>query len=220
MAKKKLRQLEKKSNLTIVYAGLAVLFIAALVVYFYTSPAPEKPEEKLPSAGEYVKLTMPSTYEPGSVKIMVFLKFDCSHCYDLDKNLVQLLKKYGDNVSVTYVPIAWPKQSTKSIEAYIIAGQMGKSDEMREELFQARFVKGMDVMESVIALEDIAARIGLGADFNAKLEGNEARKAALSNLELMNKYGVQGTPAVVINGNLQVNPTINNIDTIIGSLLS
>ncbi len=207
----------KKSNLTLVYIGLAVLVIAALMLLF----AQEKPREKLPAAGEYVKLNMPTSYEPGKVKIIEFLKFDCSHCYDLHKNMPQLLEKYGGNVTITYVPVVFPGQSTKSIEAYIIAEYMGKGEEMRDALFQAKFIKGMDVMESTLALENVAASIvGVEEDFNAQLEGNDARTDALNNLELMNKYGVQGTPTVIINGNILVNPpTITNLDTVIGSLL-
>ncbi len=222
MAKKKFKKPEKKSNLTIIYAGLALLFIASLIVYI--SVASEKPQGKLPSAGEYVKLNTPTTHEPGKVKIIEFLKFDCSHCYDLNKNMPKLLEKYGDKVNITYIPIVWKGKSTKSIEAYIIAEQMGKGEEMRDALFEAeaqfQVGKGMDVMESLIALENVAASIGLGTEFNSKLKGNETRKAALSNLELMNKYAVTGTPTLVINGNLQVKPTIENLDAVISSLLS
>ncbi|MDD5473825.1 MAG: thioredoxin domain-containing protein [Candidatus Methanoperedens sp.] len=219
MAKKKHIPPPKKSNPALVYAGLAALVIAALVIFFTSGTPPEK-TGKLPTAGEYLKLSQQSNYEPGIVKIMVFMKFDCPHCYELDKNMPQLLQKYGDKVKVTYVPIVWPKQSTKSIEAYIIAERMGKGKEMRVALFRAKFEKGMDIMESTLALEDVAASIGLEADFNAQLEGGDGKKAAQANLALMNKYGVQGTPTVVINGNLDVNPAIANLDTVIGSLLS
>lgn len=217
MSKKKTVPPPKKSNLTLIYLGLAVLIIAALAVYF--SANHEAPEEKLPAAGEYVKLNLPTTYEPGKVKIIEFLKFDCSHCYDLHKNLPQLLEKYGDNVSITYVPIVWQGQSTKSIEAYIIAEQMGKGEEMQDALFNALWVNKMDVMESTIALENAAASIGLGPEFNKELEGNNARALALANLQNMTRYGVQGTPTVIINGNLQVTPTVTNLDAVIGSLL-
>ncbi len=214
MSKKKRKVPPKKSNPTLLYLGLAILVIAAVL---YSLSVPGKPQEKLPTSGEYVKLNMPSTYEPGKVKIIEFLKFDCSHCYDLHKDMPQLLKKYGDNVSITYVPIVWPGQSTKSIDAYIIAEQVGKGEEMRDALFQARFVNGTDVIESTLALENVASRIGLGEDFKSKLK--DASKAA-PNLELMKKYGVQATPTVIINGNLKVTPTAANLDAVIGSLLS
>jgi thiol:disulfide interchange protein DsbA len=221
MAKKKRIQPKKKSNRTLIYAGLAVLLIALLAVYASSNPPAEKPQGKLPTAGGWNKTNMPTTYEPGKVKITEFLKFDCSHCDDLHKNMPQLLKKYKDNVTITYVPIVWPGQSTKSVEAYILAEQMGKGEEMLNALFTTQFVNGIDVMESIPNLEGVAASIGLGADFNAKLEGGSARQAALANLELMNKYSVQGTPTIIINGNILVNPpTATNLDTVIGSLLS
>jgi len=216
--KKKLKQPEKKSNTILIYAGLALLVIIVLVTSLTLYS--EKPLEKLPSAGEFTRLDKPTTYEPGKVKMTVFLKFDCPHCYTFDNDLPQLLKKYGNNVSVTYVPVVWRGQSTKSIEAYILAEEMGKSDEMREALFQAKFRKGMDIMESVLALEDVAASIGLGADFNTRLERDEAKQAALENLRLMRDYNIHGTPTVILNGNLLVNHSISNLDAVIGSLLS
>ncbi len=222
MAKKKQKQKPpKKSSMTLIYVAAALVVIAALAVYISYKPAAETPPEKLPSTGEYLKLNKPTTYEPGKVRIIEFLKFDCSHCYDLHKNLPQLLEKYGDNVNITYVPIIWQGQSTKSIEAYIIAEQMGKGEEMQDALFTAEFSKGMDIMGSIPALENVASGIGLGTDFNARLEGNDARNAALANLNLMRDYDVQGTPTLIINGNLMVNPpTAENLDKIISSLLS
>lgn len=221
MAKKKPVKIKKKSNKTLYYLVAAVIIIAGISFYFYSAP---KPVDKI--AGEYTKLGNPGTYEPGKVKIMEIMKFDCSHCYDLHKEFPTLLNKYGDKIEITYIPVVWAEQSTKSIEAYIIAKSMGKGDEMKDAMFesQALFqqgkVNGKDVMESLIALEDIASQVGLGPDFNAKLESGFAKNDALYNLKLMRDYNLQGTPMVIINGNLSVKPTISNLDTVIGSLLS
>jgi thiol:disulfide interchange protein DsbA len=170
-------------------------------------------------AGDYTKLNNPSTSEPGKVKIMEFLNFNCIHCYDLQKNMPQLLQKYGDKAEITYIPINFSKQSTKSVEAYIIAKQMGKGDEMYVALFNANFEKGIDIMESTIAIETVASGIGLGPDFNQKLESGAAAKEALDNFKLANNYHIDGTPTVIINGNLMVVPTIENLDKVIGSIL-
>jgi thiol:disulfide interchange protein DsbA len=231
MSKKKKQKLpEKKSNPTIIYAAVAVLAVVVIAVLLLNFPSAQQPPEKLPTSGGYVRLSFPTTYEPGKVKITEFLKFDCPHCYDLHNNLPQLLEKYGNNVTITYVPIIFPGQSTKSIEAYIIADQMGKGKEMQDALFNEAHTEMLSgkvigtnlmVMESVPTLESVAASIGLGTDFNAKLEGNQASNAANANLQLMNKYGVQGTPTIIINGNLQVDPpTAENLDSVIGSLQS
>jgi thiol:disulfide interchange protein DsbA len=188
----------------------------------------EKPVEKFPAAGGYKQLSFPATYEPGKVKIIEFLKFNCPFCYMLHTNLPQILEKYGDNVTITYVPIVWPGESTKTIDAYIIAEQMGKGKEMQDALFNEAAAEGLTngnenliMMNSVPTLERVAASIGLGSDFNAKLEGNLASNATNANLQLMNKYGVQSTPTIIINGNLLVNPpTAANLDTVLSSLLS
>jgi len=67
-----------------------VLVIAAFVLYFYAAPQ-ETPVEKVPTTGEYVKLNLTSTYEPSKIKIIEFMKFDCSHCYEFHKNLPDIV---------------------------------------------------------------------------------------------------------------------------------
>jgi len=205
MAKKKRAQPEKKKSDKLIYAGLAVLVLAAAGLYLSSNSAPV-PDIFQPT-------------EPGKVKIVEFLKFDCSHCNDLHKEMPNVLKKYGDKVEILYIPIVWPGQSTKSIEAYNISEQMGKGEEMQDALFNAKFVKGMDIMESTLALETVASDIGLGADFKSKLEGNEGKKAAADSKALMDKYGVQATPTVFINGK-QITPLPTFIDSNISSMLS
>ncbi len=223
MAKKKPVKIPNKSNRTIYYLVTAVIIIGALALYFYSAP---KPVDDQQIAGEYTKLGNPGTYEQGKVNILEIMKFDCSHCYDLHKELPPLLNKYGDKIEITYIPVVWEGQSTKSIEAYIIAKSMGKGEEMKDamyesqELFRQGKANGKDVMESLIALEEIASKVGLGPDFNSKLESGFAKNDALQNLKLMRDYNLQGTPMVIINGNLNVKPTISNLDTVIGSLLS
>ncbi len=222
----------KKSNLTLVYAGLAVLVIAALVIYS-SSPATETPPEKLPTAGKYVKLDKPGTYEPGKVKITEFLKFNCGHCYALNSQLPALKKKYGDNLSITYKPMLWrsvPQDQgfRKSIEAYIIANRSEKGGEMKDALFKAMFVDKKD-LTSEIVLADIGRSVGLGEEFSAALKNGAAKDEAEANIRLAESFQVDETPTIVINGNLKVTPSMTNEDTaamtgnldaIIGSLLS
>lgn len=219
MAKKKQKVPErksKKSNRTIVYVILAVLFIAAVAIYFTSTP-PQTPQNTTQD------IFQPA---PGKVKIVEFLKFNCPFCYNLHTNLPQILEKYGDNVTITYVPIVWPGESTKSIEAYIIADQMGKGKEMQDALFNEAAAEGLTqgkedlmVMDNVQTLEKVAASIGLGADFNKKLEGGDAKDAALSNLALMAKYNVDSTPTIFVNGK-RIGSTANDLDTSINATIS
>lgn len=215
MAKKRQKLPDKKSGIQTIHIILAVLVIAALAIYFLNSGGNNS--DTLP-ADNFKKLN--TTIEPGKVKIIEFLNFGCTHCNDLRKDMPRLLQKYGDKVEITYIPINFPRQSTKSVEAYLIAEQMGKGDEMLNALFDARFDKGMDILESTIAIETVAASIGLGADFNQKLESGAMKNAANYNLRLANDYNIAGTPSVFINGKPQEDYSIANLDKVTGSILS
>jgi thiol:disulfide interchange protein DsbA len=206
MAKKKRAQPEKKKSNKLIYAGLAVLILAAAGLYFSSVSAPNNKQD----------IFQPT--QPGKIKVVEFMKFDCIHCYNLHNEMPQILKKYGDKVQIVYVPIVFPGQSTKSIEAYIIAQQMGKGDNMIDALFTAKFEKGMDIMESTPDLESVAASIGLGIDFNSKLEGKNAEGAARANLALMTTHGVDSTPTIFVNGK-QIGPLATDLDTNISSML-
>lgn len=234
MAKKKQKQPEKKSNLAIVYAALALLVIAVLVGFISLNKAPEKPVEKLPSAGEYVKLTdKTTTYEPGIVKMTEFMKFNCGHCYTLNQQLPALKKKYGDKLMITYKPMLWrtaanDQQFRKSIEAYILAERMGKGEEMKDALFKAMFVDKKDLTSEII-LSDIAAGIGLGDDFSTALKNGDAKDEAEADIRLAESFQVDETPTVIVNGNLKITPALTNrdmnqmsanLDAIINSLLT
>jgi len=231
MAKKKRRQPEKKSSPMLVYVGLALLVIA-LGAYFL-STSQEKPQEKIPTSGKYVKLNKQSTYEPGEVKITEFLKFNCGHCYTLNQQMPALKKKYGENLSITYKPMLWrmvPQDQAfrKSIEAYIIAERMGKGEEMKDALFKALFVDKKD-LSSEIVLGDIAKSAGLGEDFSAALKRGDAKDEAEANIRLAESFQVDETPTIIVNGNLKITPAMTNedmgamagnIDAVVASLLS
>ncbi len=233
MAKKKRVQPVKKPNRTLIYAGLAVLLIAVLGVYFFTISAQDKPQEKLPASGKFAQLNKPSTYEPGKVKITEFMKFNCGHCYALNPQMQALKQKYGDKLEITYKPMLWrtvPRESgfRKSIEAYILAQRMGKGEEMKDALFAAVFVDKKD-LTTTTELADIGKNVGLGDDFVKALNNGDAKDEAEANINLAESFQVDETPTIIVNGNLKVNPSMTNedmdamaknLDTIIGSLLS
>lgn len=224
MSKKKRMPPPKKSSRTMIYAGIALIVIIAAVVYTssntpndlltdaysFESPMPVQ------STGAFSSLEV-NPSESGKVRIVEFMKFDCDHCYDLNKEMPNILKNYGDRVEIIYVPISFQGQSIKSIEAYLIAKEMGKGKEMRDALFHSKFESNRDVMESMLAIKDVAASIGLGPDFNSKLERGYAEKAALKNNAYAGMYSIKGTPTVLINGK-EVN--VPDINATISSILN
>jgi thiol:disulfide interchange protein DsbA len=217
MAKKKRAPTTpKKSNNTFIYAGIALLVIIAAFAYISLNRPTEfltnaySFEDQIPSqnTSAYSSLDV-NPSELGKVRIVEFMKFDCSHCNDLNKEMSEILKNYGDSVEIIYVPVSFEGQSIKSIEAYLIAKEMGKGKEMRDALFNAKFESKRDVMESMLVMKEVAASIGMGTDFNSKLEKGYAEKAALKNNAYAGMYQIKGTPTVLINGKEVNVPDIN-----------
>ncbi|HUW67340.1 MAG TPA: DsbA family protein [Candidatus Nanoarchaeia archaeon] len=236
MAKKKRKrnvEPENKLNKNLLYAAIAVVAVIVIaLIWSFSGSSTEVPEEKITTSGKFLKINEPSTYEPGKVKIIDYFKFNCGHCYSLNQRMPELEEKYGDQLEITYRPMLWltePKDLPfrKSNEAYIIAERMGKGDEMKSALFDALFLDNKDLSD-VAVLEDIASSIGLGDDFATALENGEARDEAQEYINLARPLVLE-TPTIIINGNLKVTPTltgggidqmVDNMDTIIGSLLS
>lgn len=198
--------------------------IAFVIILVYAGIS--RDDDHLPTAGNFVKLNKPSTYEAGKVKMMEFFKFNCGHCYEFHQMLPELEKKY--DLEITYIPMLWLSMDEaliKSNEAYILAEKMGKGNEMKDALFKAYFVDRMDIT-SIAVLEDIGRDIGLGEDFVTALRSGDARKEAEEYIKLAESYQVYETPTIIINGNLKITPSltygnvermVNNLDIIIGS---
>ena len=234
MAKKKrVPTPPKKSNKTLIYAGLAILVIAVLgFIILNNNTTPETPG-KVPTEGKFIKLNKPGTYEPGKVKIVEFMKFGCGHCNVLNQYMPELKKKYGDKLEVVYKPMLWrslPQDlaSKKSIEAYILANRSGKGEEMKDALFKAIWVDKKDITSEIV-LSDIAISVGLSEDFTAALKRGDAKDEAEANINLAESFEVGFTPTLIINGNLKVDPSLTNedsklmnenLDKVIDSLLS
>ncbi len=224
MAKKKHIPPPKKSSNTKIYAGIALLVIIVAVAFITLNRPTDiltnaySFEDQIPAKNKtaFSSLDM-NPSEQGKVRIVEFMKFDCIHCYNLNNETPQILNKYGNRVEIIYVPISFEGQSIKSIEAYLIAKEMGKGKEMRNALFKARFESNRDVMGSMLVLKDVASSVGLGPDFNTKLESGYAEKAAIKNNVYAGMYVSKGTPTVYINGK---EVQVKDIDTTISSILN
>ena len=149
MVKNKLRNSNRKSkvsNMKKTIIGIAVLTVIVLG-YYYLSPQEDASNslDVKKIEGKYTLLSRNPTPYQGKVVATEFMSFYCDHCYGLEERMPAILEKYGERLQVVYKPIVWSGQSTNSVEAYIIAEQLGKEKEMREALFNAQFKEGKDI---------------------------------------------------------------------------
>ncbi len=210
------------SNSKLVLAGVIVLILAG---YFIFGSGGDNSLETPPPAdiaGKYMLFSdKASTHVQGRVELIEFFDFTCSHCYAFHKDTWPALKnKYGDKVELIDTGIPLRESSIPPLEAYEIAKDFGKGEEMKDALFTAFHEEDLDITKVQI-LADIAEKIGLErAAFSDALSSRSKASLVESNRRLANSYKLTGTPTFVLDGNIKATGTSSdNLQAIIDSIL-
>ena len=163
-----------------------------------------------------------STHDRGKVKITIFFDFFCPHCHQFDSVVMPLLEReYGKKLQVTYMgyPIIY-QDSVIPIEAFELAKDEGKGEEMKNAIFDAIYYKRKDGA-NIDVLTSLAQSIGLNAEkFKKRLESGEKKKVVESGKELAKSYGAKSTPTVIIDGNTIIKDnTLATVSSLVSKIL-
>ncbi len=150
-------------------------------------------------------------YDGKTVDVVEFLSFYCGHCYHFERAIPVIKGNFPKRIRWKVFPIYWGKGSPKPGEAYLIAEEAGRGEQMKKAIFDAFFIGRKDIGD-VAVLESIAAKAGLGFDFSFKLRSGEKAKAASDALNMARVYGVNATPTLIIAGNIMTTPDMFNGD--------
>jgi len=149
-------------------------------------------------------------YDGESVDVVEFLSFSCGHCYSFERSIPVIKGNFPKKIKWRIVPIYWGERaSTKPGEAYLLAEEAGKGEEMKKALFQASMVDKLNI-ENISVLEKIASETGLGFDFSKKLRAGEKAGEVRKGLQLAREYRVNETPTLIIAGNIMTSPQAMN----------
>ncbi|MEE8359268.1 MAG: DsbA family protein [Candidatus Hydrothermarchaeales archaeon] len=226
--KKRRKALEKRdetpesSNNKHYYMILIALVLVIIAGYYLVIPRSKTPSidaEKI--QGKFVLVENNAyTHEPGKVGMLEFFDFYCGHCYLLHKTLPNLQTKYGEKLEVTYVGFPLRPTSYLPLEAYELALEQGKGEEMKDVIYAAIHVDNKDVSD-METLRGFAEEAGLDIEeFEEGLRSRKKKSKINDNLALGNSYGLKGTPTVILDGQIMVTDNSQeNLNTIIKSLL-
>jgi protein-disulfide isomerase len=156
--------------------------------------------------------------ETAPVTIVEFSDFQCPFCSRVVPTLEQVRAKYGDRVRLVFrqFPLGIHPNAQKAAEAALCAKDQGKFWEMHDAMFKDQ--QGL----AVDGLKAKAAAVGLKADeFNACLDSGKKADEVKRDMEAGTQAGVNGTPAMFINGRLISGAVpIDQITTVIDDELS
>ncbi len=152
-------------------------------------------------------------FDGKTVEVIEFMSFYCDGCYDFEKSIPVIKGNFPKKIKWKSIPIYWGKGSPKPGEAYFLAEEAGKGEQMKEALFRAHFVERKNIGD-IKVLEEIGQKMGLGIDFSKRLRAGDKAKDVQKALDMAGAYGVDETPTLIIAGNIMTNPHAfnHNID--------
>jgi protein-disulfide isomerase len=131
------------------------------------------------------------------LQVVIFSDFQCPFCKRVEPQLSQLEKEYGSKVHMTWknYPLPFHNNAEPAAEAAMAAGAQGKFWQMHDKLFENNTALTRP------DLEKYAQELGLDmAKFKADLDAQKYKDSIQSDTKEGQAVGVNGTPAVFING--------------------
>ena len=131
------------------------------------------------------------------LEVIIFSDFQCPFCKRVEPTLAQIEKEYGGKVRFTWknYPLPFHNNAEPAAEAAMAAKAQGKFWEMHDKLFANN--TALDRAN----LEKYAQELGLDmAKFKADLDASKYKDAIEAETKEGQGLGVNGTPAVFING--------------------
>lgn len=155
---------------------------------------------------EYVKL--PAPYQrysaAGKVEVVEVFSYGCIHCAHFAPLAEKLRKELPPGVEFKLLPAPFSAEWLPFARAYYAAKQLGVVDRTHLQLFTAKFDQHYPI-NSINELADFYAREGVDrAKFMSIATSPEVTAKMKSDLALIQKWQVDRTPTLVVDGKYRV----------------
>jgi protein dithiol oxidoreductase (disulfide-forming) len=166
-------------------------------------PAAAAAPANTPTEGqEYVATSAPGRYAPqDKVELVEVFSYGCIHCAHYESYVEDLQKKLPKGVTFHAVPAAFNDAWLPYAQAYYAAKKLNVSPEAHAALFKAIHTDHYPLG----TVEELAAwyhqHYAVDADkFIAVAKSDEVKKQILADTKLLQGWGIDGTPTIVVNG--------------------
>lgn len=169
------------------------------------APAPEPPPSPLQPEPPVIQFTdlegKPFEGTPGApVTLVEFSDFHCPFCGRVAPTIQELMKNFEGKIFHVWrhFPLSFHTGADKTHEASECAGEQGKFWEYHRQVFEnQQRLHEKDILKNLAKSAHLDVK-----KFEKCLESGEFKDAVQRDLQAGRAAGVQGTPAVYINGRL------------------
>ncbi|HEU4619582.1 MAG TPA: thiol:disulfide interchange protein DsbA/DsbL [Gammaproteobacteria bacterium] len=142
----------------------------------------------------------PTSVPGGKVEVTEVFMYSCPHCYAFEPMLQDWEKSKADYVEFVRLPASWNRVAKLHAQAYYTAQVLGKLGEMDQAFFHEFHVQH-NFLDTTDKLRDFFGRYGVDAKtFDKTFDSPEVRAKMQHADDLIERYGVTGTPSLVVNG--------------------
>lgn len=192
------------------FRSLFVIFLAFLV----TGPAVAVEYEE---GAAYQRIIPPQpTADDDVVEVVEVFWYGCPHCHRFQPHVERWLEDRPEGVRFIRLPAILNESWAIHARAYYTAEALGVTDRIHADLFDAIHNKKRRI-DTEDALTEFFVAHGVDAEefrktFNSFAVDSKVRRARL----LTRRYGIRGTPAVVVNGKYRTGPGMaGSFDTLV-----
>ncbi len=146
---------------------------------------------------------VPKAHTVEKVVFEEFMNFGCPHCNNLREASIEFRKQQKDHVEFIDIPIVFRGQDDAPLRLYYVARKLGKGDQIKDELFKARFTHGVDVFDKGI-VNYLARSLGLSEAFQKEKDAPWVNQLIAEGELKAQQYGLTGTPTVVLQYSLKM----------------
>ena len=174
--------------------------------------------QSLYTEGQHYRLVdpvQPTDVASGKVEVMEIFSYACVHCAHFEPFIAAWKKSMPANVQFRALPAVFSPAWEPYARAYFAAESLKALDKLHEPLFKALHTDRKSIA-SIEAIADFAATQGIDrAQFlqianssSTSLKVNRAREQAM-------RYGLKGTPSLVVNGKYLVESSAGGFQAMI-----
>lgn len=179
--------------------------LLALSFFWFSANVPAEP---LKPGTDYDLVQPPQpTRDPAKIEVLEFFWYGCPHCLEFEPDLNAWLKTKPQNVDFIRQPAVFNEVWAAHAKAFFTAEALGVGEKLHADFFEAIQTK----KEKLVSEEDQSkffAAHGIEPQAFQKAYKSFAVDSNMRNAAgLAAKYGITGTPSIVVNGKYVVSPS-------------
>jgi len=155
---------------------------------------------------QLIQPAQPPMKSGGKIEVIEMFWYGCPHCHRFQAHLDRWLKTQPDNVEFIRIPVIFREDKVWTIHAraFFTAQALGKLEEIHKPLFNAIHNEKRNLDTEKSLMEFFAEHGVSNDDFRSAFKSFSVNSKVRRADKFANKYGIQGTPTVVVNGKYRI----------------